>query len=535
MPDPLTLSPQPAQQASARQEYLPPLRTILLLALGLRVLAAFFSKGYAFHDDHFDVISIAQDWVYGLTTWLHQPLPPRHSMTYTGLHYGLFWLLDSVGFTNPDAKMTLVRLLHGVYSLLTVYLGYKITKELAGETYARRAGLLLAVLWFMPFMSVRNLVEMVCIPPYLGGFYVLVRYRDRLQARHFWLAGALFGVSFLFRYHTALFLMGAGAVLVFRQQWKAIAWLALGFIGVVGLVQGTIDGVLFDYPMHSLVAYFLFNSKGAFQYSTGPVYRFALTVLGFLVPPISAFLVLGYARTRRLAPLLFWGGVLFFVAHSLFPNKQERFILPLFPLLIILGVIGWERYVAGAAFWHRHPQLLANSWRFFWVLNGIVALALALTYSKKSRVEPMVYLSQKTDLRGLVLDFGPHGTKMPPIFYLGRMGAEASAFIPDSSGVWRRYQQQRHLPANFVMTYALNDQKPLRRLISEMNYTQRRPTYLLLVGDKDIDRRLDRLRLLFPNLKLEHTITPSPYDQVLHALNPRVHKDEHVRIYQILK
>ncbi|QNP51921.1 hypothetical protein H9L05_18665 [Hymenobacter qilianensis] len=368
-----------------------------------------------------------------------------------------------------------------------------------------------------------------------GGFYVLVRYRDRLQARHFLLAGALFGVSFLFRYHTALFLMGAGAVLLFRQQWKAIAWLALGFIGVVGLVQGTIDGILFDYPMDSLVAYFLFNSKGAFQYSTGPVYRFALTVLGFLVPPISAFLVFGYARTRRLAPLLFWGGVMFFVAHSLFPNKQERFILPLFPLLIILGVIGWERYVAGAAFWHRHPRLLANSWRLFWVLNGIVTLALALTYSKKSRVEPMVYLSQKTDLRGIVLDFGPHGTKMPPIFYLGRMGAEASAFIPDSSGVWRRYQQQRRLPTNFVMTYALNDKTPLRRLISEMNYTQRRPTYLLLVGNKEIDRRLDRLRLLFPHLKLEQTITPSPYDQVLHALNPRVHKDEHVRIYQILK
>ncbi|WP_240731390.1 glycosyltransferase family protein [Hymenobacter radiodurans] len=170
MPDPLTLSPQPAAQVRGHREYLPPLRTILLLALGLRVLAAFFSKGYAFHDDHFDVISIAQDWVYGLTTWLHQPLPPRHSMTYTGLHYGLFWLLDAVGFTNPDAKMTLVRLLHGVYSLLTVYLGYKITEQLAGETYARRAGLLLAVLWFMPFMSVRNLVEMVCIPPYLGAF-----------------------------------------------------------------------------------------------------------------------------------------------------------------------------------------------------------------------------------------------------------------------------------------------------------------------------------------------------------------------------
>jgi hypothetical protein len=218
----------------------------------------------------------------------------------------------------------------------------------------------------------------------------------------------------------------------------------------------------------------------------------------------------------------------------LFPNKQERFILPLFPLLIILGVIGWERYVAGAGFWQRHPRLLINSWRFFWVLNGIVTLALALTYSKKSRIEPMVYLSQKADLRGVVLESGPNGTKMPPIFYLGRLGAEASTFIPDSSRVWARFRQQRPLPTNFVVTYALNDKIPLRRLISQMDQTQHRPTYLLLIGDKDIERRLTRMRLLFPRLKLEHTITPSPYDQVLHALNPRVHKDEHVRIYQIL-
>jgi hypothetical protein len=330
MPDPLTLSPQPAEQTRVRQEYLPPLRTILLLALALRVLAAFFSKGYAFHDDHFDVISIAQDWVYGLTTWLHQPLPPRHSMTYTGLHYGLFWMLDAIGFTSPDTKMTLVRLLHGLYSMLTVYLGYKLTEELAGETYARRVGLMLAMLWFMPFMSVRNLVEMVCIPPYLGGFYVLVRYRERLQARHFLLAGALFGVAFLFRYHTALFLMGAGAVLVFRQQWKAIAWLILGFCLVAFGVQGTIDAMLFDYPMHSVVAYFLFNTEGAYQYSTGPVHRYLLTILGFLVPPISAFLVFGYARTRRLAPLLFWGGVCFSWLTPCFRISRNGLFCPCF-------------------------------------------------------------------------------------------------------------------------------------------------------------------------------------------------------------
>ena len=60
------------------------------------------------------------------------------------------------------------------------------------------------------------------------------------------------------------------------------------------------------------------------------------------------------------------------------------------------------------------------------------------------------------------------------------------------------------------------------------------PVDVIVVGTDDMEERLARLRTLFPNLKLEHTITPSLYDQLLHRLNPRVHKDEHVQLYQVL-
>ncbi|MDQ3290857.1 MAG: mannosyltransferase, partial [Bacteroidota bacterium] len=60
------------------------------------------------------------------------------------------------------------------------------------------------------------------------------------------------------------------------------------------------------------------------------------------------------------------------------------------------------------------------------------------------------------------------------------------------------------------------------------------PNYVVVVGQDNLEKRLQRLRSLYPNLKLEQTIAPSLYDQVLHHFNPRVHKDEHVRIYQIL-
>jgi hypothetical protein len=48
-----------------------------------------------------------------------------------------------------------------------------------------------------------------------------------------------------------------------------------------------------------------------------------------------------------------------------------------------------------------------------------------------------------------------------------------------------------------------------------------------------MEERMARINSLYPRLQLETTLTPSLYDRVLHFLNPKVHKDEHVRIYRI--
>ncbi|MBW7466588.1 hypothetical protein ABID22_000529 [Pontibacter aydingkolensis] len=527
-----TLGQQP------QERYLIPLSAILLVAFVIRMLAAFFSKGYAFSDDHFDVITIAQGWLDGLPLWLNEPMPPRHSMLYVLLHYGLFYVMEAMGFASPEVKMTVMRVLHGIYSLLIVYFGYKITERLSNKANARLVGLMLALVWFMPFMSVRNLVEMVCIPPYLAAFYLMLKQDQSTQKRlmpYFW-AGALFALSFTFRYHTVLFGAGAGLVILYRQQWKEAVALLIGFAVAATLIQGTIDVIFFDYPFHSIVAYFLYNTENAYNYSTGPVYRFLLTILGFLVPPVSAFLLIGYSRTVKLAPALFWGGLIFLVAHSLFPNKQERFILPLLPLVMILGVIGWQDFVRTSTFWSKRRKLLAVSWGFFWVLNILVAVGLAFTYTKKSRVAPLVYLSEKQNLDAIVLEFGNHSVKTPPLFYLNRISADYDFYTIDDDMVWEDYLAgKKPLPEEFVMIYTLNGDKTTAALDSAIQSTPYKPDYVVVVGTKDMDERMARLNSLFPSLKLEHTITPSLYDKVLHFLNPRVHKDERVQIYEVVR
>ncbi|MDX5422768.1 MAG: glycosyltransferase family 39 protein [Hymenobacteraceae bacterium] len=531
-------TPAEAPLGQPQERYLVPLSVILLIAFAIRMLAAFFSKGFAFHDDHFDVITIAQGWLDGLPFWLNEPMPPRHSMLYVLVHYAIFYTLEAMDVFSPEVKMTVVRVLHGLYSLLVVYFGYKITERLSNKQNARLVGLMLALVWFMPFMSVRNLVEMVCIPPYLAAFYLLIKQEQAKTKRlmpYAW-AGVLFALAFTIRYHTVLFGAGAGLVLLYRRQWREAMSVLAGFTIGAFLIQGTIDIIFFDYPFHSIVAYYQYNSENAQNFSTGPVYRFALTILGFLVPPVSVFLVLGYARTAKLAPKLFWGGLIFFVAHSLFPNKQERFILPLLPLIMMLGVIGWQQFVQQSQFWQNKRKLLAYSWGFFWALNILAAVGLAFTYTKKSRVAPLVYLSEKEDLSGIVLEFGNHSNKMPPLFYLGRLSAEFCGYIENEKVVWNKYLDgEAPLPENFVMVHTLNRDKTPEELTAEIETSPvGHPDYVVVVGTDDMEERMERLHRVFPDLALEHTITPSLYDQLLHLLNPRVHKDEHVQIYRIM-
>ena len=99
-------------------------------------------------------------------------------MFYVGIHYIFLSVLKILNISDPAVKMFFVRLLHAIYSLLVVFLGYKITKKIDGEKSAIGVGLLLAIFWFFPILSVHNLVEFVCIPPILAGLWYSIKYKE---------------------------------------------------------------------------------------------------------------------------------------------------------------------------------------------------------------------------------------------------------------------------------------------------------------------------------------------------------------------
>ncbi len=400
-----------------------PLEFILVVAFLVRIVSIVFSKGYGMHDDHFLVIEAAQSWVdgYDYNSWLPKNRtdgsPTGHSWFYVGLHYYFFSFLEFVGVYGAQSKLYFVRLLHALCYILAVRFAYKITYKLEGVQTARMVGLFMSIIWFTPIMSVRNLVEVVCLTPLLGATWFLVK-TESLTWRNLFLAGLLMGVSVSIRFQTVFFLGGMGLVLLTKNVFKAAAF---GFFFLLSLFVTQIGDVfLWGKPFAEFGEYIAYNLSHKTAYFSRPWYMYFGTLTGLLLPPFSLFLFTGWSQVFKKKYLfLLVPSLLFFAFHSYFPNKQERFITPFIPYFIILGWIGWEKLLKEYA--TRLSRLNMYGMRFFWSLNVILLFAVSPAYSKKSRVETMEYFKDVENFKGVYVEHSIGYTcPLMPKYYAGK-------------------------------------------------------------------------------------------------------------------
>ena len=218
-----------------------PLQQLLILGGAVRLLSVIFSKGFGWHDDHFLIIESSQSWVdgYDYNDWLPSPdapdrQPQGHSLFYPGIHYFIFLFMKWIGFNDPQVKMTFIRLLHALWSMLIITYGYRIAENYGGKKAAWYAGIFLALFWFMPFVSVRNLVEFVLLPPVFIAIYLLQT--QKRGWRDFLFAGLWLGIAFSIRFQTAFLVIGIGiALLIARTSFKNILSFAFTFLVMVFL------------------------------------------------------------------------------------------------------------------------------------------------------------------------------------------------------------------------------------------------------------------------------------------------------------
>ncbi len=453
-------------------------------------------------DDHFLVIEASQSWVDGTdyNNWLPSSgatVPDGHSFFYSGIHYVLFTIIKFFGIHDPQSKMYVIRLLHAVFSLITIKYGFKIADKLSGIKAARLTGLLLALYWFMPWLSVRNLIEVTCIPFMMWGSWLYLKATmEKLKLMPFFLSGLLIGLAVDMRFQVLFYVIGFGLGMLILKQWKAaIVWSA-GVILSFCLIQFFVDLGIWGYPFAQFIEYINYNIANAYNYINNPWYSYFLVVLGILLPPLCFFLFFGFLRSYKLQWALFAGTMFFFLFHSYFPNKQERFILPIVPMIITLGVAGWLEFYFKSKYWAKHKQMMQVMLIVFWSLNLLLLPFVTAMYSKKSRVESMSYLSKYPNIKCILLeDIYKNEPDLPPLFYLGQ----------------------------WVVVLNVSKNSPIDTLDAKLHRWgyELNPRFALFFNDKDINQRLERIKQVLPQLEYETTIQPSFIDDVLFRMNPR--------------
>ena len=128
-------------------------------------------------------------------------------------------------------------------------------------------------------------------------------------------------------------------------------------------------------------------------------------------------------------------------------------------------------------------------------------------YSKKARVESMVYLSKYPDIRYILMeDFNRGAAKMPPQFYLKQ---------------WVKvYEITKETPAYFFKEFIQSSPKEIH------------PKYVLFFDDRDLSKRIDSVMTIFPKLQYETTVFPGFIDVLLYRLNPK-NANETIYIYKV--
>lgn len=487
---------------------------MLLIALTFRLLAAFFAPGYLMHDDHFLTIEPAAGWAQGADYigWFNWNLDPNvydHgaiSFTYPGLLAGLFKILNALGIVAPQSQMLIIRILHSLFSLWVVFFGYRITERLSNKKNAVQVGLILALLFFLPNFSVRNLVEMVCIPFIMGSVYLLLRYQESLRLKTLLYAALIGGLAVGFRYQIVLITAFLGFVLLFQNGLKA--FLIYGFFAMLGFsITQLGDIYVFGEPFTQIQRYIAYNSAHKSEYITLPWFTYIGTLLLFMLPPASLMLLFGFFRQWRKNLLIFLPVIVFLAFHSYYPNKQERFILPILPFIIITGTIGWNSFIKTAPFWLKRPRLNKGLWVTFWILNTIGLGILSFSYGKKARVEALTYLYEQGDLQAYLQEHSADEASQAPQFYCGK---------------WN---------AHYEIGPKQNFDNAIQGVLAHPN--SEAVNYLLFYSGRDLEKRVSRAEAYFPQGLIYQAKTEgSWFDKTLFAINP-INKLEEIYIYKV--
>ncbi len=490
------------------------LRRVLLAAALVRLIAAIFSEGYIMSDDHFLAVEPVSSWVHGEN--YHNWYPNAYNGTdhaqpfsyaYYFLNFIILKLCAVIGILNPFIQAFVLRFAHGALSLWGVYLFVKIAEKLISWVTWR-----MYAIWFWVFggvvtvFSVHQLVETACIPFVMFAYLFVLKYLEDERLGALIISALAFSISVGMRYQLVFFPLTLGMYLLWKRKWSGAALFGIFF--TLGFALTQIDNLLFWHkPIYQhLLDYQAYNATHFADYPSN-VFSYLALITYYIFPVVTiVFLIslrrgqsssghssptfvasqhssIGHSSTTFVASQhlntlpIFIGVAIFIVFHLVFPNRQERFLLPAVPfvLLLMLRYIS-KQYpfrescetscVASCATSFEESWLhRAMRWSIF--LSAIYTVSYSCYIPKTKYLEASRALYERGDFQNVVID---------------NWKGEESVWLP------------MHYVGKFVHPFSMTSKKSLDQLKQQIThqplYDSKRlpapaPNYLIIWGREE--------------------------------------------------
>lgn len=306
-----------------------PFRIQLFILITLLVTAV-FSEGFHRGDEHYQLLEFANYVLNNLSAedlcWEFGAQIRPSAQPYIAL--SVIHFLKFLGITNPHNWALVLRLITAFLSFLAIKHSYVYLSKYVGNK--SMLYFLSGLLWFVVYVSVRFSSET------WSALFFMFSLTFYFRSKTFFsllLAGVFAGLSFEFRYQTALMSLGffVWLILIQKESFKSILSMILGFVLVV-VCCTVLDAVFYGEFVFAPYNYFYTNliADKVSSFGVDPWYHYIPDLLNKTYVVYGVLILLGMILLLIKKPKSFINYIVlpFVLFHFLVGHKEMRFMYP---------------------------------------------------------------------------------------------------------------------------------------------------------------------------------------------------------------
>lgn len=361
----------------------------LLLALLVYLSALFFNSGFMGTDEYWTGITRyvpAQTQTYSNMLREDDVKSPTQMIPFVWSSHRAF----DLGLKAPYQQYRFVHIFLGILALLVLFgsLQHYIPENKRVWTY-----LVFTFYFAAPFAFTRAMYESLSAPFLLLSALSLQRYLNSKKLKDILISTLTVSLAFAFRPQAGIAALAIPIFLCFYKDWRAFFLSSLLGVSLFVLL-GIPDAILRGGWHHSLKAILFYNVQYGASYAQQPWFFYILLSFVVLWGPfwISKRFPAVF-KTHFQEQKVFWTYIVLVLGlHSFFPQKWERFIIPVLPLMILI-LADWIQ-----AFWNQGSRL-----RIYALLGINLSLWIPSSFfpAQKNIIELSLYLDQTPQVQTL--------------------------------------------------------------------------------------------------------------------------------------